>query len=241
VFDLIRDDEAFRMLYMFFESLAFKLCFPKSYLYRRDKRPYEFVDKDEHNNTCVKQRIPDATMGLSPYRGLDRVSKLASDLSGCNNGLDDCEVNNDSIQQDGSLRHYNLRVPMYESECGLVVDGIWGKFPFAVNEAKKSASTWEQAEDQIYHAFKVYLAMLYDLARDPLDITKYQCKNDARHQMFGFTSCGSIWKVYIAWIREERCVRFDVNVVHFPSTSFDQTIASGIDLEGRRQRLHSGI
>lgn len=111
---------------------------------------------------------------------------------------------------------------MYDRQCGLIVDGIWGEsnliFPFAVYEAKKRASTWEQAEDQVYHAFKVYLAMLDDLARDPLNVTEYQSEESAHYQLFGFTSCGSYWKVYIAWNFLGDCVSSISNVIHFTSS-----------------------
>ena len=99
---------------------------------------------------------------------------------------------------------------MHNRECGLIVDGIWGEsnliFPFAVYEAKKCAATWEQAEGQIHHACQTYLAMLDDLARDPTDVARYQSERSPRYQLFAFTSCGSYWKVYIAWHIEDGCV-----------------------------------
>ncbi|KAL6415906.1 hypothetical protein AUP68_00112 [Ilyonectria robusta] len=58
------------------------------------------------------------------------------------------------------------------------MDGVWGKadilFPFAVYEAKKRAVKHEEAENQIYNACKVYMAMLDDLARNPNNVAEYQ-------------------------------------------------------------------
>ena len=109
-----------------------------------------------------------------------------------------------------SLSESRILMQMENQDCGLIVDGIWGEanliFPFAVYEAKKSANTWDQAENQIYHACKTYLAMLDDLARCPTDVTRYQSQESERYQIFGFTSCGSYWKVYIAWCYLAHCV-----------------------------------
>jgi hypothetical protein len=188
----------------------------RSDLYLRDKRPYEFIEKDANNNKSVKRRIPDATMGLRTYSDSDLEHGYT-----CN--VVDCKVNHDSMQPNESLLDYRIDAQMYDKQCGLIVDGIWGEsnliFPFAVYEAKKRASTWEKAEDQVYHAFQVYLAMLDDLARDPLDVTRYQSEESARYQLFGFTSCGSCWKVYIAWNFLDNCVSNTSNVVGPTSTS----------------------
>jgi hypothetical protein len=100
---------------------------------------------------------------------------------------------------------------MNNQQCGLIVDGVWGKadilFPFAVYEAKKKTATYEQAKNQIYHACKTYLAMMDDLARDPRDVSKYQSKESEHHQIFAFISCGSYWEVYTAWQFLGSCVR----------------------------------
>jgi hypothetical protein len=47
------------------------LLLEDSDLYLRDKRPYEFIEKDAHNKISVKRRIPDATMGLRTYSDSD--------------------------------------------------------------------------------------------------------------------------------------------------------------------------
>ncbi|OAG17118.1 hypothetical protein CC77DRAFT_1064383 [Alternaria alternata] len=181
VFSLIRDDDTFRML---------------------DKRPYEFIEKDGNNKMSVKRRIPDATMGLRTFSGSDIDHGYICEV-------DDCKINHDSMQPSESLWDDRIDRQLLDSGCGLIVDGVWGEsnliFPFAVYEAKKRASTWEKAEAQVYHAFKVYLAMLDDLARDPSDVTRYQCEESTQYQLFGFTSCGSSWRVYIACYSLEMC------------------------------------
>ncbi|KAH7092085.1 hypothetical protein FB567DRAFT_588395 [Paraphoma chrysanthemicola] len=181
VFGLIRNDDTFRML---------------------DKRPYEFIKKDAHSKMSVARRIPDATMGLRTYSNSDLDHGYTCDVV-------DCKINHNSMQPRVSLLGERIDAQMHDEQCGLIVDGIWGAsnliFPFAVYEAKKRASTWEQAENQVYHAFKVYLAMLDDLARDPLNITEYQSKESMHYQIFGFTSCASYWKVYIAWNFMDKC------------------------------------
>lgn len=193
------------------------LLLKKSDMSLRDKRPYEFIAKDANNNKSVKRRIPDATMGLRTYSNSNLEHGYTCTVV-------DCKINHDSMQPHKSLLDYRIDAQMYDKQCGLIVDGIWGEsnliFPFAVYEAKKRTSTWEQAEHQVYHAFKVYLAMLDDLARDPLDITEYQCQESMHYQLFGFTSCGSYWKVYIAWNFLDRCVSNISNVVrHTPTSS----------------------
>jgi hypothetical protein len=127
------------------------------------------------------------------------------------------------MQPHESLSEERIFMQMNERQCGLIVDGKWGEmdllFPFAVYEAKKSAKTWEQAEDQVYHACRTYLAMLDDLARNPTDVTRYQSKESERYQLFGFTSCGSYWKVYIAWHFLARCVSVSSDPFDFDYSS----------------------
>lgn len=142
-------------------------------------------------------------MGLRSYD--------ASDLEhGYRCTVSDCKVDHDSMQPHESLLEDRILMQMDKWECGLIVDGIWGEtnlmFPFAVYEAKKSADSWEHAENQVYHACRTYLAMLDDLARNPTDVTRYQSKESESYQLFGFTSCGSYWKVYIAWHFLASCV-----------------------------------
>ncbi|KAB2101825.1 hypothetical protein AG0111_0g9655 [Alternaria gaisen] len=180
VFSLIRDDDTFEM----------------------DKRPYEFIEEDADNKWSFKRRIPDATMGLRTYDASNLKHGYVCEVDGCT-------ANHDSMQPNKSLLDTRIDLQMHDRRCGLIVDGLWGEsnliFPFGVYEAKKRAFAWEQAEDQVYHAFQVYLAMLDDLARDPSEVTKYQCEESTDYQLFGFTSCGSSWRVYIAWCYLEGC------------------------------------
>ncbi|KAL1857448.1 hypothetical protein VTK73DRAFT_8093 [Phialemonium thermophilum] len=174
VFGLIMDDERLRM----------------------DKRPYEFVEKDDTGHKAMKMRIPDATMGLKTYDDYDLRRGFMCTVP-------DCKEDHSSKQPDKRLSQGRLSAMMHNCECGLVVDGVWGKtdlvFPFALYEAKKRASSFEAAEEQIYHACKTYLAMLDDLARNPDNVAEYQTEDSSKYQLFAFTSCGSYWEVYIAW------------------------------------------
>ncbi|RFU72432.1 hypothetical protein TARUN_9828 [Trichoderma arundinaceum] len=99
-------------------------------------------------------RIPDATFGLTTYDGdsvdLNREFEAAGYLTDYSNK-----------QPDSRLSQDRLKAMMYNPECGLVVDGAWGKidiaFPFAVYEAKKQIGN-DDARQQISHAFAWKLA-----------------------------------------------------------------------------------
>ncbi|KAF7555567.1 hypothetical protein G7Z17_g2048 [Cylindrodendrum hubeiense] len=142
VFGLILDDEGMRM----------------------DKRPYEFIGKDDNNASVVKTKIPDATMGLKSYG--EFFLKRGSTCDDPN-----CSKDHSAKQPDERLSKRKLIAMMGNPKCGLIVDGVWGEtdliFPFAVYEAKKRARSFEAAEEQIYHACSTYLAMLDDLTRNP--------------------------------------------------------------------------
>jgi len=122
----------------------------------------------------------------------------------------DCKDDHSTMQPDKRLREHDLRTMMHDPECGLVVDGVWGKtellFPFAVYEAKKRAGNFRQAESQIYHACQTYLAMLDDLARNPNKIAEYQTDESSKYQLFAFASCGSYWQVFIVGNLLNNCV-----------------------------------
>jgi hypothetical protein len=151
----------------------------------------------------VKTRIPDATMGLPAYDDWDLEHGYVCTLP-------DCKDDHSAKQPDERLSQDRLRDMMHDPECSLVVDGVWGKtdlvFPFAVYEAKKRASSYEDATGQVYHACKTYLAMLDDLARDPDNVAKYQTEDSSRYQIFAFTSCGSLWEVYLSRNFLDNCV-----------------------------------
>ncbi|KAI5456645.1 hypothetical protein BGZ63DRAFT_467840 [Mariannaea sp. PMI_226] len=169
---------------------------------RMDKRPYEYVDQNDDGQGTVKMRIPDATLGLKTYD--DYYLKRGYVCS-----VQDCKEDHSTKQPDKRLSQDRLKAMMHNPECGLVVDGVWGKtdlvFPFAVYEAKKRASSFGAAEDQIYHACMTYLAMLDDLVRNPDNVAEYQTEDSSRYQLFAFTSCGSYWEVYIAWKLCDSC------------------------------------
>lgn len=153
----------------------------------------------------MKKRIPDATIGLKSYD--DFFLKLGYECS-----LPECEDDHSTMQPDKRLSEHDLRRMMHDPECGLVVDGDWGKtqllFPFAVYEAKKKVTSYQQAEEQIYHACRTYLAMLDDLARNPNNVAEYQTKESTKFQVFGFVSCGAYWQVFIAWNMLNDCVSY---------------------------------
>ncbi|KFZ24152.1 hypothetical protein V502_01364 [Pseudogymnoascus sp. VKM F-4520 (FW-2644)] len=168
-----------------------------------DKRPYEFLEVDDAGKETVKKRIPDATIGLKSYNEFHlRRGYICS--------VTDCTDDHSTIQPDDRLSEENLQAMMHNPECGLIVDGVWGKtellFPFAVYEAKKTAQLHQQAEDQIYHACRTYLAMLDDLARNPDNVAEYQTKESSKYQLFAFASCGSYWQVFIASNRLDSCL-----------------------------------
>jgi hypothetical protein len=122
----------------------------------------------------------------------------------------DCKEDHSTKQPDKRLSEQWLRDMMQNPECGLIVDGVWGKtdllFPFAVYEAKKRATSYSAAEDQIYHACRTYLAMLDDLARNPNNPSEYQTQDSDKYQLFAFASCGSYWQVFTAWNFLNDCV-----------------------------------
>ncbi|KAH6619652.1 hypothetical protein B0J18DRAFT_434662 [Chaetomium sp. MPI-SDFR-AT-0129] len=163
-----------------------------------DKRPYEYVEKDDSGQTTVKTRIPDGTLGLRAYDDYELKRGYRCDDPAC-------KEDHSTKQPDQRLSEDRLRAMMHNPECALIVDGVWGKtdlvFPFAVYEAKKGASSYEieAAESQIHHACQTYLAMLDDLARNPDNVAEYQTTESSKYQLFAFTSCGSYWEVYVAW------------------------------------------
>lgn len=185
-----------------------------------DKRPYEFIGRNS-GQRAVERRVPDATMGLKSYNDTEVGKEFPCSKSGCN---DDHTHQNPHK----SLSAKRIKHQLYLRESGLIVDGVWGKtdllFPFAVYEAKKKTTTYQQAKNQIYHACQTYLAMIDDLARDPTDLSKYQSKESEHHQMFAFISCGSYWEVYTAWYFLGSCVRPTFQQLLEPSLSWPQFV-----------------
>jgi hypothetical protein len=163
------------------------------------------LEIDDAGKEAVKKRIPDATIGLKSYDNFYLKHGYICSVS-------DCEEDHSAMQPDKRLSEHDLQAMMHDPECGLVVDGVWGKtellFPFAVYEAKKTARNYQQAEDQIYHACRTYLAMLDDLARNPNNVAEYQTEESSKYQLFAFASCGSYWQVFVAWNMLDDCVSY---------------------------------
>ncbi|KAL7935576.1 hypothetical protein V8C35DRAFT_297711 [Trichoderma chlorosporum] len=68
--------------------------------------------------------------------------------------IHDAEYNN--REPGDRLSQHRLKSMTRNPNCSLVVDGVWGNadivFPFAVYEAKKKASDYQNAKQQIQHA-----------------------------------------------------------------------------------------
>lgn len=143
-------------------------------------------------------------MGLRSYNDYELKEGYHCTATGCN-------IDHAHQQPHKSLSEKRIKHQLHHQQSGLIVDGVWGKtdilFPFAVYEAKKGTTTYEQAKSQIYDACKTYLAMIDDLARDPSDLSKYQSKESKYYQIFAFISCGAYWEVYTAWQFLGSCVR----------------------------------
>lgn len=195
------------------------------------------MEEDDSGESVVRIKIPDATIGLVSYDDYDMKRGYFCDMEGC-------EDDHSSMQPDKNLSKDALLSMMNDRQCGLIVDGVWGKtnlvFPFAVYEAKKRAESYKSAEAQIYHACRTYLAMLDDLARNPDDIEKYQTEDSDRYQFFAFTSCGSYWQVFIAWNMAGSCVSLTFpreDVVKIVTLANVPPTERGDHLGGRRQIL----
>ncbi|KAK6820341.1 hypothetical protein RU639_007511 [Aspergillus parasiticus] len=171
---------------------------------RMDKREYNYkatVIDPEHikngQNAYMGKRIPDITFGLSSYILADPEDE----------GVDGRER---WIRR--SLQRTSLISSIYTfDELSLIVDGKWGGdtiiFPFAVYEAKKNQKSEIEVKIQLKLAFNTYLQMLDRLVRQPGTIDKYQSARAPVFPIFGFTSSGRIWRMYVAYL--PRCVKND--------------------------------
>lgn len=143
-------------------------------------------------------------MGLKSYNDFDLKNGYLCTVT-------DCRIDHAHEQPQKTLSESRIKLQMYMQECGLMVDGVWGEtdilFPFAVYEAKKKVSSFDQARNQIYHACRTYLAMMDDLARVPSDVSKYQTEGSKQQQIFALMSCGYKWEVYAVWQFFGSCVR----------------------------------
>jgi hypothetical protein len=131
------------------------------------------------------------------------MDKYASDL----------ELYNEEFKFHESLSKRRLDDLINDSRpgTGLVVDGKWGEtgliFPWAVYEAKRADSLDKSAQKQVLHAAQIYLGMLDDLARKPLNVDEYQSEQSSNlYQVFLFTSCGPEFTIRIAYNSLNRCM-----------------------------------
>jgi hypothetical protein len=182
------------------------------HIWIRDKRPYYYQVKytePADSDNPLKWRTPDLTLGLATYpsNAVEHEEKTPStDAPGW------------SVSRGAhwSLCKDRLRTQVGCPETGLIVDGKWGEvdlvFPWAVYEAKKRSTSYEDAEYQVFHAANVYLGMLDDLARSPDDPTKFQTSESDKYQMFAFSSSGAYWLVYAVYPFLGGCVSaFDLS------------------------------
>ncbi|KAK0101801.1 hypothetical protein ONS95_006951 [Cadophora gregata] len=172
---------------------------------RIDKRAYEFVTQNADGEISpVNKRIPDATMGLRAYNEITKNVPLCA--------REDCVIDHGPEAHD-KLHTDNLLALVKQGQCGLVVDGVWGKaevvLPWGVYEAKREDVNPNDAEDQVVHAARTYLGMLDDLARNPEDVTKYQFEDSCNYQVFCFTSCGAKWSIAAAYPTRGSC-KFEI-------------------------------
>ncbi|OJJ67691.1 hypothetical protein ASPBRDRAFT_47728 [Aspergillus brasiliensis CBS 101740] len=174
VFGRLRDDERLRM----------------------DKREYNFKATllprvMAGSKAYMGKRIPDMTFGLSSYTSGDPLDE----------GIDERERR---IRRSLHVDYLDYCV---RDRFGLMVDGKWGKttvlFPFAVYEAKKNDKSETGVKIQLKLALNAYLKMVDDLLIQPDDSKakeERQPPQNTVNPIFGFTSSGSIWKLYVGYL-----------------------------------------
>ncbi|GKZ31246.1 hypothetical protein AbraIFM66950_011539 [Aspergillus brasiliensis] len=163
---------------------------------RMDKREYNFKATllprvMAGSNAYMGKRIPDMTFGLSSYASADPLDE----------GIDERERR---IRRSLHVDYLNYCVC---NRFGLMVDGKWGKttvlFPFAVYEAKKNDKSELAVKLQLKLALNAYLKMLDTLLIQPDDSKtneERQPTHNTVNPIFGFTSSGSIWKLYVGYL-----------------------------------------
>lgn len=150
------------------------------------------------------KRIPDITFGLSSYFCSDPQDE----------GVDERERR---IRR--SLQRQRLASSIWTfNGHSLIADGKWGQctilFPFAVYEAKKDQNSETGVKIQLKLAMNAYLKMLDRLARQPEKMEEYQSSRSAIFPIFGFTSNGNMWWMYVGYL--PNCVTDDLGADNDP-------------------------
>ena len=136
-------------------------------------------------------RTPDATFGLATFKPKDYQNALAF----------------------YELDHDRLQALMLNSECEIVSDPQLGNsdlvFPFAVYEAKGWSGDARDARHQACSAAAVYLDMLHDLGRWPIQNEvlpgfkqQIYLPTGKKAQIFVFTSFGAHWHILVGYRRQ---------------------------------------
>lgn len=179
----------------------------------RDKREYNYkataLDHLQIENSrgakliYMGKRIPDITFGLSSYESGDPEDE----------GVDERERRIRRSLQKNRLSHNIWKT----DEFSLITDPKWGQhtllFPFAVYEAKRDQKSELQVKLQLKLAFNAYLHMLDRLVRQP-GKEEYQSPASRTFPIFGFTSSGSQWKMYVGYLPS--CGHNDVDAADDP-------------------------
>lgn len=181
----------------------------------RDKREYNYKatvldpsNTKNGKNAYMGKRIPDITFGLSSYSFSDP---------------DDEGVDARERRIRRSLQKDSLNISIYTfNEHSLIADGKWGEctilFPFAVYEAKKDQNSTVGVKIQLKLAFNAYLGMLDRLVRQPGNTEEHQSSQSAVFPIFGFTSNGRDWRMYVGYL--PNCARDDDPLCNEDSVSF---------------------
>jgi hypothetical protein len=100
----------------------------------------------------------------------------------------------------------------------LIADPKWGKctllFPFAVYEAKRDQKSEIEVRVQLKLAFNTYLGILDRLVCQSERMEVCQSSQSRVFPILGFTSSGSIWKMYVGYL--PNCVKNDPDAADDP-------------------------
>ncbi|KAL2818212.1 hypothetical protein BDW59DRAFT_165543 [Aspergillus cavernicola] len=182
IFGRLRDDERLRM----------------------DKREYNYTatvlnlaNTEDGHDAYMGKRIPDITFGLSSYADGDPEDQ----------GVDERERRIRRSLAEQCL----LRTIWAGDGRSIIADGKWGHltilFPFAVYEAKRNRNWEVEVKMQLKLALDTYLQLLDRVVRRPAQPEMYQSEGSSSFPIFGITSSGSTWRVYVAYLPQ--CVKDD--------------------------------